>query len=83
MALIKMISEADASQQVSMIYEDIKSCLKIDFVPNMYKVMAHKPEYLRSTWDKTKAIMHGPGKLDKMTKEVIAVAVSATMGSDY
>jgi alkylhydroperoxidase/carboxymuconolactone decarboxylase family protein YurZ len=32
---------------------------------------------------KVKAIMVEPGKLDRMTKEIIAVAVSAVMGCEY
>ena len=84
MASIKMIPEEEASGKVKEIYEEIKASLGIDFVPNMYKIMAHKPDYLETTWNKTKAIMHDtPGKLDKLTKEIIAVAVSATMGCKY
>ena len=84
MAAIKMIPEEEASGKVKDIYQEIKSSLGIDFVPNMYRIMAHKPEYLETTWNKTKAIMHDEaGKLDKLTKEIIAVAVSATMGCQY
>jgi len=83
MASIMFISEEEALGKVRNIYEEIKSSLGIDFVPNMYKIMAHKPDYLETTWNKTKAIMHEPGKLDKLTKEIIAVAVSATMGCEY
>ena len=81
MASIKLIPEEEASSKVKDIYEEIKNSLGIDFVPNMYKIMAHKPDYLETTWNKTKAIMHDKsGKLDNLTKEIIAVAVSATMG---
>ncbi len=84
MVSIKMIPEEEASGKVKEIYEEIKSSLGIDFVPNMYKIMAHKPDYLETTWNKTKAIMHDKtGKLDTLTKEIIAVAVSATMGCKY
>jgi len=84
MASIKMIDEDDATGNVKKIYSDIKESLGIDFVPNMYKIMAHKPDYLETTWNKTKAIMQdNTGKLDTLTKEIIAVAVSATMGCKY
>jgi len=84
MASIKMIDEDDATGNVKKIYSDIKESLGIDFVPNMYKIMAHKPDYLETTWNKTKAIMQdNSGKLDTLTKEIIAVAVSATMGCKY
>lgn len=84
MATIKMIEENEAAGKIKIIYNDIKESLGIDFVPNMYKIMAHSPDYLETTWIKTKAIMHGEkGKLDTLTKEIIAVAVSATMGCRY
>ncbi len=83
MASIKMISEEEASGKVKHIYEEIKSKLGIDFVPNLYKVMASKPDYLEANWNKVKTVMIEPGKLDRLTKEIIAVAVSAVNGCDY
>jgi alkylhydroperoxidase/carboxymuconolactone decarboxylase family protein YurZ len=84
MATVKFITEEEATGKVEEIYKEIMKSLEIDFVPNMYKIMAHKPDYLETTWNKTKAIMHDKsGKLDNLTKEIIAVAVSATMGCEY
>jgi Carboxymuconolactone decarboxylase family. len=83
MASIKMVSEEEASGKVKEVYEDIKSHLGIDFVPNLYKVMASKPGYLEANWNKVKAVMVEPGKLDRLTKEIIAVAVSAVLGCGY
>ena len=83
MASIKMVTEEEASGKVKEVYEDIKSHLGIDFVPNLYKVMASKPGYLEANWNKVKAVMVEPGKLDRLTKEIIAVAVSAVLGCGY
>ena len=83
MASIKMINEDEATGKTKEIYEDIKQALGIDFVPNMYKVMASKPGYLEANWNKIKTVMQEPGKLDSLTKEIIAVAVSAVMGCQY
>ena len=83
MATITMISEEDATGKVKDVYGEIKSSLGIDFVPNLYKSMAPKPEFLEANWRKVKAVMVEPGKLDRMTKEIIAVAVSAVMGCQY
>ncbi len=83
MASIEMIAETDATGKVKEIYDDIMATHDIDFVPNMYKVMAAKPDYLAANWNKIKAVMQEPGKLDKLTKEIIAVAVSAVSGCDY
>jgi hypothetical protein len=43
-----MIEEDEATTEVKEIYSDIKSTLGIDFVPNMYKLMAPKPAYLEA-----------------------------------
>jgi len=83
MASIKMISEDEATGKLKEIYEEIKVCLGIDFVPNLYKVMASKPGYLEANWNKVKTVMVEPGKLDRLTKEIIAVAVSAVQGCEY
>jgi len=83
MSTVKMVSEAEASGRVAEIYDEIKSSLGTDFVPNLYKVMAVKPSLLESNWAKVQAIMSAPGKLDRLTKEVIAVSVSAVIGCEY
>ena len=83
MASIEMVAETEAKGKVKEIYDDIMATHDIDFVPNMYKVMAAKPDYLAANWNRIKAVMQAPGKLDKLTKEIIAVAVSAVMGCDY
>ncbi len=82
MPSIEMIEEEEATGKVKEIYDEIKRSLDIDFVPNMYKVMGHKPEFLEAQWRKTQAVMK-VGKLDSLTKEIIAVAVSAVSGCDY
>jgi len=83
MASIRMISEAEAKGKTREIYKDIKETLRIDFVPNMYKAMACQPGYLEANWNKIKTVMKGPGKLERLTKEIIALAVSAVMGCEY
>lgn len=83
MTSIKMITEEEATGKVKDIYKDIRQTLGIDFVPNMYKAMAPRPDYLEANWNKVKAVMKGPGKLDQLTKEIIAVSVSAVMGCQY
>lgn len=83
MPAIKMIEAGEATDDVREIYDDIKSTLGIDFVPNMYKLMAPNPPYLEANWHKVKAVMVEPGELDRMTKEIIAVAVSAVNACHY
>jgi alkylhydroperoxidase/carboxymuconolactone decarboxylase family protein YurZ len=83
MSVVEMVREDQAVGKVRDLYSEIMDSLGIDFVPNMYKVMAVNPEYLESNWRKVKAVMVETGKLDRLTKEIIAVAVSAVMGCKY
>jgi alkylhydroperoxidase family enzyme len=83
MANVTMVSEADAVGRVAEIYEEIKASLGTDFVPNLYKVMAVNPRFLEANWNKVQCVMSDSAKLDRLTKEVIAVTVSAVMGCEY
>jgi alkylhydroperoxidase family enzyme len=83
MAAIAMVAEEEATGRVKELYADIKASLGTDFVPNLYKVMAAKPDYLEANWRKVKAVMVAPGKLDRLTREIIAVAVSAVNSCVY
>ena len=82
MATIKYVEEQDAGEQVGKVYADIKQTFGLPFVPNLFKAMGHHPAYLEASWARVKAIM-APGKIDRKTKEIIALAVSATNGCEY
>ena len=87
-ATVTPVEEAGASPRVLAIYADIKATKKIDFVPNFWKVLATNADHLDLTWSRLKAIMHPEalgkaGKLDPLTREIIALAVSATNGCPY
>ena len=79
MALVKLIDEAEATGKVKAIFDDIKVTKGIERVPNIWRALANHPDHLEVTWQKLKAIMR-PGKLDLLTKEIIALAVSITNG---
>ena len=83
MASIRLIPEEEATGKVKEIYADTMGTHGIDFVPNMYKAMAAKPGYLEANWNKIKSIMQAPGLLDRLTREIIALAVSAVSGCEY
>lgn len=81
-AIAKPVDYADASAEVMAVYDDIMTTRGIDFIPNFWRTIANHPPLLRRTWETLKAIM-APGALDPLTKELIAVAVSATNGCEY
>jgi alkylhydroperoxidase/carboxymuconolactone decarboxylase family protein YurZ len=82
MALLHSVSEEEATGKVKSIFEDIKATKKIDFVPRFWQALAINPDHLTATWQKLKVVMK-PGKLDQLTKEIIALAVSITNGCVY
>jgi alkylhydroperoxidase family enzyme len=83
MASVKLISEEEVTGKVKALYEEIKEGLGTDFVPNLYKAMAANPAYLEANWRKDQAVMSQSERLDPLTKEIIAVAVSAVNACDY
>lgn len=82
MTTISMPDESQVSAEVGEVFADIRRTFGMPFVPNLFKVMAHNPAYLKASWERVKIIM-GPGLIERKTKEMIAVAVSATNGCDY
>lgn len=81
-ATVPMVEESAATGLVREIYDDIKATKQIDFVPNFWKTLASHPPLLEQVWGRLKAAM-APGRLDPLTKEMIALAVSATNGCRY
>ena len=87
-ATVKLVSEENAPGKVAKIFEDIKKTKDIDFVPNLWRVLATNPDQLELVWTGLKARMHPEAagqesKLDPLTREIIALAVSATNGCKY
>lgn len=82
MATVRLVPEEEATGRVREVFEEIKTTKKIDFVPAVWRALANHPEHLERTWRQLKAVMQ-PGRLDLLTKEIIALAVSITNGCHY
>ena len=82
MTLFRCVSPDEASGKVKEVYEDIMATKEIDFVPNFWQALSNNPDHLEATWQKLKTVMK-PGKLDLLTKEIIALAVSITNNCAY
>jgi uncharacterized peroxidase-related enzyme len=87
-ATVRLVEESAAAGKVAAIYADIKATKKIDFVPNFWRALASHPDHLEMIWTRLKALMHPEAsgrtsRLDPVTREVIALAVSATNGCSY
>ena len=82
MPTVKLVDENDPNPIVQQVFADIKATKKIDFVPAIWRALATHPPHLELCWTRLKAIMK-PGKVDLLTKEIIALAVSATNSCRY
>jgi AhpD family alkylhydroperoxidase len=87
-ATVHPIEESEATSRVAAIFADIKVTKEIDFVPNFWRVLASNPDHLELIWTRLKALMHPEAagrtsRLDPLTREIIALAVSATNGCAY
>ncbi len=82
MTLLKTVSETEATGKVKAVYDDIKATKEIDFIPNFWVALSNSPDHLEATWNKLKTVMK-PGKLDLLTKEIIALSVSISNNCRY
>jgi uncharacterized peroxidase-related enzyme len=87
-ATVRPVEEAEATGKVAAVYADIKATKGLDFVPNFWRVLATNPDHLEIVWSRLKAVMHPEAsgrttRLDPLTREIIALAVSATNGCAY
>jgi AhpD family alkylhydroperoxidase len=82
MPTVVMVEYDQASSEVRAIYDEIMTVKGIDFVPNFWKTLASYPPLLEEVWRGLSRAM-APGRLDALTKEMVAIAVSATNGCTY
>ena len=82
MAQMKVIEYDEASPAVRAVYDQIRAARKTDWINNFWKVLANDPVGLARTWRDVQEVM-AAGKLDRLTKEMIYVAVSVTNNCTY
>ena len=82
MATLGLIEYEDASPEVRGVYDDIMATRRTDWINNFWKALAHDPVTLRRTWQSIKEVM-AEGALDRVTKEMLYLAVSITNQCGY
>jgi AhpD family alkylhydroperoxidase len=88
LATVRPVLEHEATGKVAEIFADLKRTKNIDFVPRFWQVIATNPTQLEVVWTNLKALMHPDAvgrvsRLDPITREIIALAVSATNACPY
>jgi AhpD family alkylhydroperoxidase len=87
-ATVVPIDEHQATGEVAEVFADIKATKNIDFVPVFWRTLATNPTQLKLVWTTLKTLMHPEAvgrtpHLDPKTREIIALAVSATNACPY
>ena len=87
-ATVRPVEDHEASIRVAAIFADIQRTKNIDFVPRFWRVIATNPAQLELVWTSLKSLMQPEAagrepRLDPTTREIIALAVSATNGCPY
>ncbi len=83
MATVWLIGDAEASEAVRAVFDDIRATRGSDFINNFWRALACDPAQLASVWAEVKAVMVAPGALDPLTREMLYIAVSVTNGCSY
>jgi AhpD family alkylhydroperoxidase len=87
-ATVQPVAENSGPAKVGEIFADIKQTKKLDAVPNFWRTIATNPTQLELVWTTLKNLMHPEAagrrsRLDAKTREIIALAVSATNACPY
>lgn len=80
--LVQLIELEEASNPVKQTYKDIQTFYGADHVPNVFKVLARDEGYLQDYWRAVRFVFEDR-RLDRLTKEAVALAASMAAKSDY
>lgn len=83
MAVVKLMSDEQASAEVAAVFKDIRDTRGSEFINNFWRALANNPQLLQQTWLELKAVMAAPGALDPLVKEMIYIGVSTANGCSY
>ena len=75
---ITPISETDATGRVKEIFDEIKKVRGLGEVPLIFRIMAHIPMYLETSWQRIRFALEQDGRLERKTKWMVALAISAS-----
>src|SRR5262249_62424635 len=80
--LVEVPSSEEASPELKAVFDEIQTFYAMDRVPAVFRWMARDPIFLQGYWGAVRAAF-SDASLDRLTKEVLALAASMTAKSDY
>ena len=86
--LLAPVEVNTAPPEVRAVYDEACRFYAMEHPPAVLRVMAADPAFLQGIWSAVRAAFGEPeaghaGRLDRLTKEVLALAASVTAKSDY
>ena len=79
---IRIVQESEATGETKALYDEIKGCFGIPFVPDIFKLASLRPDFLRILSEGYKAMFFA-GAVPRPVKEMIATVVSKTNSCQY
>jgi AhpD family alkylhydroperoxidase len=74
--------ESEAGLEAKEVFDEIRAFYAMDRPPAVFRHMARDPGFLRGYWEATREAF-SERRLDRVTKEALALAASFTAKSDY
>jgi AhpD family alkylhydroperoxidase len=74
--------DGQAGPEVKEVFDEIRAFYAMDRPPAVFRHMARDPVFLRGYWGATREAF-SDRRLDRLTKEILALAASLTGKSDY
>ena len=80
--IVTLPSAEEAGPEVKAVFDEIAVFYAMDRVPAVFRWMARDPIFLQGYWTAVREAFTDR-KLDRLTKEILALAASMTAKSDY
>lgn len=80
MTTIHLVTDEEAAPEVREVFEDVKRYYNLDFVPNVFRAMAHRPEELVQQWQ---GLKQAETEVGKELIYVLSLAVDVTRNCSY
>ncbi len=80
--VLPLVDPAQASPEIKDLFAEITEFYAMDQPPAIFRWIARDPRFLQGYWGATRAAFR-PGRLDRLTKEILAWAASLTARSRY
>lgn len=79
---VRLLDEHEMGDECRAIMDDIRNTLGIEEPPDFFRALAHHPEQMRALWTRISTLMD-PKASDHKLKHLVALGVSAAVGSSY